>query len=180
MRNIPIKHYSFRNFPPPNKSGGKSALSTALNIPIKHYSSAIPRRQIKVAANRHYRQCGISRLNIFLCNFPPPNKSGGKSALSTARNIPIKQYPFRNFPPPNKVGETRVRRAYTPYEPNLMTSPARGAMPRAFFCLFSRSGIHFSRIISLRFSAAIGAHHRIRVRFHQLFETLSAFFAFVL
>ena len=153
MRNIPIKQYPFRNFPPPNKSGGKSAPSTARNIPIKQYP---------------------------FCNFPPPNKSGGKSALSTVRNIPIKHYSFHSFPPPNKIGETRVRRAYTPYEPNLMTSPARGAMPRAFFCLFPRSGIHFSRIISLRFSAAIGAHHRIRVRFHQLFETLSAFFAFVL
>ena len=62
----------------------------------------------------------------------------------------------------------------------LMTAAAGFAVPRAFFRSRTRCGIHFPRIIALRFAAAVGAVHFIGIYAHKLVEFLAAVFAFVL
>ena len=62
----------------------------------------------------------------------------------------------------------------------LMATAAGFAISRTFFARFSRRGIHFPRIIALRFAATVGAVHFIGIYAHKLVEFLAAVFAFVL
>lgn len=71
------------------------------------------------------------------------------------------------------TGSPRARRLST-------AAAARRTMSRTARRFFPRRGVYGSRIIALRFAAAIGTEHFIEVRFHELFELFTALHAFVL
>jgi hypothetical protein len=72
------------------------------------------------------------------------------------------------------------KRSFYPILIQSLATAASFAISRAFLARLARRGIHFARIIALRFAAAIGTKHFIRVHTYQFFKTLSASFAFVL